>query len=553
MSETLLHTFLERAAAHGDRPALCELQAGGAPADAQYSWSEWADRARSLARALRGHGCRPGDHVAVLAGNSVVWPIAELGTLMAGAIPVGVYPTSAPVQVQSILNDCAAVAVVADTREQLAKVLEVRSALPALRAVVCAEASPDAELLADWLREPALEAIHEPAEADDAILIYTSGSTGEPKGARISHRYLKASAASIQQVLGLTEADSSLSFLPFCHAAERIFGLYTRIHTGMSCGLVADHRKIWEAARAFEPTLFGGLPRFYEKLYETLHSEYGGVTEANLGQVQERIAQFTGTRVRCATSGGATLPLAVVRYLSACGLEVLGAYGLTEHLCAAMHRPGGAPAYDAVGAAMPGTEIRISDSGEILLRKSALTFSGYYNRPADTAAAFTADGEWLRTGDTGRVDDAGLLYVTGRQKELIALSTGKKVAPLPIEARLISHPLIAQAVLVGENRKYVAALIAVRPAVVQAWAREHGIRAGDGGLWRHPALREALQREIDRVNADLSRSEQIRRFAVLPAELSVEKDELTPTMKVRRSVVYERYQLELESLYSVTA
>jgi long-chain acyl-CoA synthetase len=541
-----LHTFLRRVAEHGDRLALHELREGGAPDDVQLTWREWNDRSRAFAFALRRAGCRPGDCVGILAGNSVLWPIADIGALMAGAVSVGLYPTSAPVQVHAILNDCAARVVVVDTTAQYEKVRAVRNALPSLRTVVCGEDVEDTERFEDWTTGEQLNVLHAASETDTAILIYTSGSTGEPKGAQISHRYLAASAASIAETLGLETSDSSLSFLPFCHAAERVFGLYTRIHAGMTAGMVADHNRIWDAARAFEPTLFGGLPRFYEKLYEHLRAE-------ERGDVKERLAEWVGSRVRVATSGGATLPTEVVEFLTDCGLELVGAYGLTEHLCVAMHRPGSERNFASVGRAMPGTEIAISDTGEVLIRANELTFSGYHNKPEETRAAYTRDGEWLRTGDLGRVDEKGFLYISGREKELIALSSGKKVAPLPIEARLSNHPMISQAVLVGENRHYVSALIALRPQVIRAWAREQKIDLSYRQLLQDSRLHAVVQQGIDRVNADLSRTEQVRRFALLPQELSIERDELTPTLKIRRNVVTENYREQLESLYKVSA
>jgi long-chain acyl-CoA synthetase len=546
VTTTLLHTFLRRAAEHPDRVAWRELRAGGSPADASMTWEQWQHRARSFAFALQKAGGRPGDRVAVLAGSTMLWPIAELGAQLAGMISVGLYPTSAPTQVHAILNDCAARVVVVDTPAQLEKVRAVRAALPTLRTVVSAARAEDAEAFDRWITGPQIEEVHEARPDDVAILIYTSGSTGEPKGARITHRYLRASARSIADTLQLTNADSSLSFLPFCHAAERVFGLYTRIHCGMTAGLVADHNRIWDAARAFEPTLFGGLPRFYEKLYEALLAE-------EHDRRADRIKEFVGARVRVATSGGATLPVEIVEFLRTYGFEVVGAYGLTEHLCVAMHRPGASGRPDSVGRPMPGTTVRISESGEILVRASDLTFAGYHGKPEETSAAFTSDGEWLRTGDLGTIDSDGFLYVSGREKELIALSTGKKVAPLPIEARLLNHPMISQAVLVGENRKYVSALIALRPAVVQSWARDHRIDLSYEQILQHPALFAIIQQEIDRVNSDLSRTEQIKRFAVLPRELSIERDELTPTLKVRRSVIVENYRQQLESLYQVSA
>jgi long-chain acyl-CoA synthetase len=220
----------------------------------------------------------------------------------------------------------------------------------------------------------------------------------------------------------------------------------------------------------------------------------------------------------------------------------------SEHLCAAFNRPD-RYAFDSAGLPMPGVELRIAEDGEILLRRGPLTFAGYHGRPEETRASFSADGEWLLTGDLGRLGEDGCLRVTGRKKELLALSTGKKVAPLPIEALLVCDALVGQAVLVGEGRKYVSALLVPRRPVVEAWARERGLDLPYAELLRHPDLLARVQRSVDSVNAGLSRTERIRRFLLLDRELSAERDELTPTLKVRRAVVMERYREQLDALY----
>jgi long-chain acyl-CoA synthetase len=552
MTGTLLELFLARAARHGDREALRALAVAGATAELRYSWADWERASRRVAGALVAGGHRPGERVAILAGNRPLWPIADLGILMAGMVSVGIYPTSAPVQVRQALADCGAVAILVDSPEQLAKVAAVRDELPALRTVV-AQRGGSGERVTTWdawlaSGAPALVQSEVAAEVrrrtaatgpdDPALLIYTSGSTGDPKGAIISHRYLSASAAAIAERLGLDEGDRSLSFLPFCHAGERVFGLYTRIHAGMSCGLVADHQRLPEAARAYQPTLFGGLPRLYEKAAELLRAEG---PDAGL-------ELYFGGRVRLATCGGASFPKDAVRFLSAKGLEVLGAYGLTEHLCVAMHRPGEAD-LESAGPPLGSTEIRLAKDGELLLRRSELTFSGYFGRPDETRAAFTADGEWLLTGDLGMVDERGRVRITGRKKELIALASGKKVAPLPIEARLAQDPWIAQAMLYGESRPFISALIVPRRATVERWARKRRMAGTWPDLLRHEEARSRVQEAVDRVNAGLSRPEQVRAFALLERELTAEENELTPTLKLRRAGIAERYRDRLEALY----
>jgi len=593
---TAARAFLARAVRHPERVAYRTLAAGGAPRDETLTWGEWAESSRAFAAALLADGLRPGESVAILAGASTLWPIADLGVLLAGGVSVGLYPTSAPAQVRQILADCGARVLIVDDAAQLAKADEVRAELPRLQTIVslaggCESIRWDAWMArgAEALRSPevaaALEARIASASPDDtAILIYTSGSTGEPKGAEITHRCLLASADSIVAALGLGEDDTTLSFLPFCHASERMFGLYTRIVAGMEAALVPDHTRVWQAAEAYGPTLFGGLPRFYEKAYEALHAEHlraaGTAREAwdltvSLGTARSKLLQarrpvppsleeewrrvgepffrrardFFGGRVRRATSGGAVLPAEVAEYLDALGITVLGAYGLTEHLCVAMNRPD-AYRFDTVGPAMPGTEMRIAADGEILIRRNDLSFGGYHGRPEETEAAFTADG-WLLTGDLGELLEDGSLRVTGRKKELIALSTGKKVAPLPIEAALAQDPWIGQAMLYGEGRKFVSALISLRPAMLREWRNGDADGHAPDGVLRHPDLLDLVQSAVDRVNARLSRTEQIRRFVVLGRELTAEDGELTPTLKLRRTVVAEKYRDELDALYQV--
>jgi long-chain acyl-CoA synthetase len=615
MNATAVSLFHDRVRRSGDRIAYRTLKVGGAEADFALSWQEWSDAAAAAAAALVTGGHAPGEVAAVLAGNRLLWPIADLGILSAGMVSAGLYPTSAPAQVRQILQDSGAVIAFADTAEQLAKIQAVAADLPKLRTVVLGDGRPAAPFAAEplstmpgaaaprvvrwneWL-SGGRQALANPAVAaelehragalrpeDTALLIYTSGSTGTPKGACIPHRYLLAAADSVRDALGLTEADTSLSFLPFCHAAERVFGLYTRILCGNEACLVPDATRVWDAARAFGPTVFGGLPRFYEKVFEALQTERHSAEGAErarwervleLGRLRsrlmrtgasvppgherrwraegadlfERVRAHFGGRMRLATSGGASLPIEVAEFLDALGVTVLGAYGLTEHLCVAFNRPG-RYAFDGVGPPMRGTELRIANDCEILVRRSELTFSGYLGRPDETRDAFSDDGEWLLTGDLGSIDWQGVLHVTGRKKELIALSTGKKVAPLPIEARLREDPWISQAVLCGEGRKYVTALICLRQQVVEAWARQAGEAVSDdfAGLLRRPAVRARVQATIDRVNADLSRTEQIRRNVVLEHDFSLENDELTPTLKLRRPVIAERYRHIIEALY----
>jgi len=550
VTQTIPARFLDRAMSDGERVSMRVSSPEGA--HALITWREWRTMSLKFAAALLESGASDTDAVAILAGNGLAWPIADLGTLLCGKTSVGIYPTSAPVQIVKILQDCRAGVLVIDDARQLEVVLGLREQLSDLRIIisVCNVHLPNLISWDEWLgigsaaleARPELEAsIEERARAigrhDRAIIIYTSGSTGEPKGAVLSHGCIDASAESIAATLGLTASDTTMSFLPYSHAAERITGLYTRINRGMEAALVEDAFRIWDVAAEYRPTVFGGLPRYYEKLHQIAQAQCRSPVE------------ILGGRVRLATSGGAPLPMDIAKSLAALGLPVLGAYGLTEHLCVAFNRSDD-PTFDTSGHAMPGTEIRIAGDGEVLVRRSELTFSGYNNLPEATRAAFTDDGEWLRTGDLGALDGRGRLRITGRKKELLALSNGKMVAPLPIEARLAMHPLITHAVLHAEGKRFVSALIVLDAESLASWAQARGISESAEELASHPLVAAEIQKAVDEVNGSLSRAESIRRFFAVTRELSVAESELTPTLKVRRKAVLEKYAVQLDALYN---
>ncbi len=568
MNGTLVQTFLDRAARDPERLAFRVLARGHSALGPAISWGAWAHEAQAVARSLIAGGVMQGDRLLIFADNTPLWPIADLGALMAGVISVGAYPTSSAAQLLQQLHDCGARWVFVDSPARLSLVTSIRHGLPwPLHIVTQHDASePVGADVLTWERFLALgddaarasapenqgatsvrhelqRRLHAVVPDDDALLIYTSGSTGEPKGARIPHRYLLASAQSIASTLSLTSEDSGVAFLPFCHAAERVFGLYVRVYTGMSAVLVEAPEEVFTATRLVAPTVFGGLPRLFEKLALAVAQANDGVS------ARAAIAATLGTNVRIATSGGATLPEAVAQRLHAAGLTVLGAYGQTEHLCVAMNRPD-AFRFDAVGAPMPGTMVRIADDGELLVQRGALTFAGYFGKPAATRDAFTSDGAWLRTGDLAAQDPDGMLRLIGRRKEIIALSNGKKVAPLPIEAELVSSPLIARALCHGEGRHFLTALLQLEREGVELFAAACGITATWPALAGHVTVRDALQAHVDDVNSRRSRPEQVRTFAVSVVPWTVDGGELTPTLKLRRQRLTQQYQPEFDAMYA---
>ena len=553
MSKSIVARFIDRAGQRGARVAMRTVATSSGGIDSTMSWAEWKEQSLAFAAATLASEARSARSVAILAGNNFVWPVADIGTLLSGKMSVGIYPTSAPAQIEKMLADCGAGILVVDDPRHAEVIARMQPELGELRVIVRADDHAIATKWISWrswleighvamendptVRESIIRDATGIESRDPAIIIYTSGSTGNAKGAILSHECIQASAASIAETLGLRESDTTLSFLPYSHAAERIFGLYTRIECGIETALVDDHSRVWEVSAAFKPTVFGGLPRFYEKLYERILTGSG-----------ETALDTLGGNVRIATSGGAALPVRVAEELHRNGVSVLNAYGLTEHLCVAMNRPGDFD-LDSVGSAMPGTDLMIAPDGEILVRRSELTFSGYNNLPDETRASFTDDGLWVRTGDLGSIDSRGRLRITGRKKELLVLSNGKMVAPLPIEARLRAHPWICHAVLHAEGMKFVSALIVLRREVVEGWARARGIADEFASLVRHPAIVEEVQKAVDDVNTTLSRAESIRRFFIIDRDFS-ETSELTPTHKVRRATVLERFAAELESLYA---
>lgn len=561
----LVHQALAFADREPDALALAVYPTGAREPAVSLTWGALGGQVRACAAMLLRGGLGVGDRVAVLAHNRALWPIVDLAIQAVRAIGVGIVPTSTPAQVDALLRDSGARWLFTDdasAAQRLAKaapdgvqldhiVLDVREPAPA------APLPRDVERWHAFLAEGVCLLRDEAAAGvslagrlssvsldDIAALVYTSGSTGEPKGACISHRYLAASVASIIDVLGLTGADRAVSFLPFSHVAERVFGHCTRLATGMAAALIEDPADLFPVCAHFGPTVLGALPRVFERLDEAAE-----LARRTGGDPQEAIRTRVGTRVRVATSGGAALPLGVAERLDALGLRIVGAYGQTEHLCIAMNRPE-RPRFDGVGMPMPGTDVRIADDGELLVKRSALTFDGYWHRPVDTAAAFTADGEWLHTGDRAVLGADGALRITGRIKELLALSTGRKVAPMPIEAALSASPYIAHAVCVGEGRKFVLAVLSLRRAVVEAWAQGNGLAASWDTLIQSASVRTLLQETLDVVNASLARPDRVQDVVVVPDEFSVANGLLTPTLKVVRRAVEMRYEALVEARYA---
>jgi long-chain acyl-CoA synthetase len=585
--------FRERAAEYRGRDCFYVREGEGWRG---ISWERFDEEAHEFGCALLSQGLTRGASVCILMGNVPEWPIADLGVISAGGISVGLYPTSSAEQCRYIINHSDAEFVLVDTPHQLEKILSVRASLPKVKAVIAldeeaARKHEGVTSYADFIREgrecssavrPLLIENALAAGADDvAIMVYTSGTTGLPKGACLSHRYIINSVESLRETIPVYDWDVCFSYLPYCHVAERISGLYNRLYAGTPAYFVDDLLKLWAYMLEVRPTVFASLPRFFEKVHarivsdldklskkerkpfddalevgrrvsrlrqarqavpEELQAEY----ETRALPVLSKVNDYFGGRMRLATSGGALLLQEVAEFFDAAGIPILQAYGLTENVCVAFNRPDNYK-FGTVGPPMPGCRVRIEEDGEILVR-SEMMFSGYYKEPERTAEVMR--DRWLLTGDLGEMDADGFLRITGRKKELIITSTGKNVAPALVENLIKEHHLISHAVLYGEGKSYMTALVTLNQSEAEEYARVRGISFESfAELARHPEVVQLVQEIVDSANARVSSTEAVKRFVILERDLQIELDEVTPTMKVKRNVVWERFGELLEKLY----
>ena len=511
-------------------------------------WYEFKEQVHAAACGLLAEGLTKGASVAILAGNIPEWSIIDVATIAAGGVGVGIYPTSSPEQCEFIINHSDAEFVIVDTQAQLEKVLEAD--LPKVKKIFLIEAG-DNTLLTDRVSAfrdlltygrndrdyylPKVEQIGLSAEPDDiAIMVYTSGTTGEPKGAMLSHRYILNSAESLRQSVPIFDTDVTLSYLPGCHVAERISGIYNRLYNGASAYFVDDLSRLYEYMLDVKPTVFASLPRFFEKIHAGIVAKHG------TDKVDPQIVKDAfGGRVRLLTSGGAPLPAEIAQFFADAGVPILQAYGLTENICVAFNRANDFK-FGTVGKPMPMCDVKIANDGEILV-KSPMMFSGYYKEPEKTAEMFDAHG-WLKTGDLGELDDDGFLKITGRKKEIIVLSSGKNVAPALIENIVKESHLISHCIVFGDGRSYCVALITLNQ-------NETGSHQGHAELAHSAEIRQSVEKIIAKSNKRVSSSEQIKRFAILDRDFSADFDEVTPTMKLKRNTVAKNFEETIDELY----
>ena len=592
---TLPQMLREQARLHGHRTAVRQKEFG---IWNPLSWADYHARAAHVGLGLTALGLGEKGHLAVLSENRVEWVLAQLGAGLVGAVTVGVYATSPAVEVAYVLAHCDAEIVVCEDQEQVDKVLEKRDELPCLRRIVVIETKGMRSYPADLVVSfGALEEIGRAAEKDHprlveerlarqtlediGLMIYTSGSTGRPKGAMLSYRNLRAQAIAVIDKLGLDETTTHLSYLPLCHVAEQMLTTVAPLHLGSRIDFGESLRTVQEDLREVAPSMFLGVPRIWEKLASSIHiklMEAGGLRRklfdtfyaacepfaevpARERTLRQRLIQgaahalifrallnFIGLReTRIAMTGAAPISPKIVRFFRTLGVPLVEVYGATETSGLATAQTLARLVPGSVGTAAAGVELKRGAFDELLV-KGDVVFAGYYKNEAATRAAIV-DG-WLHTGDVVAESD-GEYRIVDRLKDIMITAGGKNLSPSEIENTVKASPYVKECIVIGEAKKYVSALIQIDFETVSKWAEEQGIAFTHfRSLVENPKVREMIEREVAIANDSLAQVSHIRKFHLLTKELDHDDDEVTATMKVRRSNIQTKYAAEIAGLYA---
>jgi long-chain acyl-CoA synthetase len=550
------------------------------------SFEEFGDAVRETALGLMSLGLEKGDRISILANTRPEWAYACFAILSAGGVSVSIYQTNSPSEVQYVANHSESKAIFVEDEEQLAKVRSCRAKLPHLEHIVIFEpgdASGDDVVSLDELRERGREGdaatlderIASVNPDENAIFIYTSGTTGPPKGVMLTHDNYRQ-VVNMTQRQGTFESDDLVYlFLPLAHA----FALLVQFGATDLGAPIAywekDPQKIVPNLMEVKPTYFPSVPRIFEKIYtmattaapdrelldkavelgmkvrllqergEEIPEELKPHFERAETELFQNVRNLFGGRIRQAVTGAAPIAQEILEFFFACGVPVFEGYGMTETSTVATVNTLEEHRFGSVGKALPGVEVKIGEDGEILLRGPNM-MHGYYKNEEATKETLESDG-WLHTGDLGYLDDDGFLFINGRKKDIIITAGGKNITPANLENGLKQNRWISQAVVIGDRRPYLVALITLDPEEAPKFAEQHGIAPEE--VYASDAMRDEVQTVVDHVNENYGRVEQIKKFTILPEDLSQEQGTLTPTLKVKRNIVNEKFQAEIEKLY----
>ena len=565
----------------------------------EHTWKERAAIVRDFANGLVSLGFGAGDFANILSSNRPEYYAIDLGILSAGGVPVSLYNTLAPEQIEYIVNHCGATIVVLENPENYRRVASVRENLRRVRKVVLLEGAKDvgdtdwvisfADVLAagrDFGRKNpgAVDERKKTVKPDGlATLIYTSGTTGPPKGVMVTHRNVTWTAESLYRLWPTSPGFRHISYLPLAHIAERMVGYYLHMKGGTTCSFCPAPQQVAQYLGEVRPELFFAVPRIWEKLYYGLTAAIENNPDENLrrlaqdaiatclekvrleqagrpvpadlaakaeqmGAVTREIRKRIGLdEVQIASTGAAPISPEIIEWFHAIGVPIAEVYGQSEDTGPTSWNPPGKVKIGTVGPSVPGVEVKLAGDGELLVRGGNVT-RGYYKEPALTKETFDEDG-WLHSGDVAVIDDEGYIKIVDRKKEILITAGGKNIAPSNIENMLKQKPLVGQACVIGDKRPYCTALVVLDAETALGWARAKGVPADLATLSAHPEVHKEVEGYIAEMNTHLHGQEQVKKFTILPAEWTVDSGELTPTLKMKRKVVNEKYGAEIERMY----
>jgi long-chain acyl-CoA synthetase len=573
---------------YGDAPALRFRRNGGWE---ELSYAEMGEAAAEIAAGLTLMGVEAGDRVCILANTRHEWSLSDLGVATAGAVSVPIYPTNSPEECEWVAGNSGAKAIICENREQFEKIAQVQGNLPDLETIIAIDPKGLREraVFLDSLRDMGRDVDRSVVEQriagvkpeDPYTFVYTSGTTGPPKGCVLSHGNWSSVCDMIREIAAVQEGDVSYLYLPLAHVFARVVQLCTFDLGATLAFFGGDTRQIVPELADAKPTYFPSVPRMFEKIYtqataqvqeappeqqeqfhkavklgvkvrqmeqrgEDVPDELRKPFEQADAQIFAKVRAIFGGKVREAATGAAPIAPDILEFFYACGIPVLEGYGMTETTAVASVSTRENFRFGTVGRALPGVQIKIADDGEVLIR-GANIFQGYYKN--DEATRETIVDGWLHTGDIGELDSDGYLKITGRKKDIIITAGGKNLTPANIENDLKQSPWISQAVMHGDRRPFPVALITLDEEEIVPWAKKKGLATDMASLSKDPKVLELIQGELDRANSKYAQVEQIKKFAILDHDLSQESGELTPTLKVKRNVVNEKYAGLFDWLY----